>query len=189
MRFDPRNGFDAEVRAAIAATLPRGADANAVLEQLAQAARWHFENRNKPRSVRVERDQLLRDLKLIEHYAASLRAPRLVTDIGGTLARRLRVLDDWKRDDEQMIKCYDWILRRSKGHDQARELFYGEILRIWAEAGGRHSMSSTGGQLASFLAAVTFAVTGEWLKVPAMRKIVKRWRRPARIVIGILATR
>jgi hypothetical protein len=182
VRFDPKAGFDAEAVAAITEAFrkikqPR-TELATVLQQLTGAARMYLTLKLKGSPRKKERNRLLRELKLIARYEANLREEYVIDlSVSDTPAHKLQVLDRWTRGVEKMIKFCDRTLRLSKGHDQARDLFYGEVIRIWREAGGRLGISSTtsGGPLASCLTAIIFAVTGELLPISALREIVMRW--------------
>ena len=188
MRFDPHSGFDAEAMAAITEPLPR-ADANlAVLRDVAEALRFYLKPKHG-NPIRKERDRLRRELRLLDRLDANLRKKHIVDFNSGRTARELQVVLKWKRDNEDTIKFYDWILRTSKGHDVARELFYRQLLLIWREAGGelRSSETTTGGPLARFTTAIMICIGKKPPTIPGLREIVRRERGKRRAGVGVLA--
>jgi hypothetical protein len=177
VRFDCRSGFDAEACAAIESTLPEGAEGDVVLPQLEWAALAYVTQR---RDLKQQRKRLERRLKLIDELATDLRPERrhpTVSDDGGAPRRALEALGEIRGQTISALTVYnEQVLARARRADPAREELYGEILRVWVEAGGqlRLSTSETGGPLARYFKAVMKAIVGKEPSRDGVRTIVGR---------------
>jgi hypothetical protein len=179
VHFDPHTGFEAEAFAAIESTLPKGANIDAVFLQLESAARAYVTAR---RDMKQQRKRLERRLKLIEELGTDLRPERrhpTVLDDGGAPRRALEALGVIRGQTIAALTVYDEQVRaRARRADPTREELYGEILRVWVEAGGqlRLSTSKTGGPLARYFTGVMTAITGNAPSFEGLRDIVDRWK-------------
>jgi hypothetical protein len=179
VQFDPKHGFDAEAVTAIEEAYQKirqpHASPQTVLAQTTEAARDYLKAKAVKRTpLAEERDRLRRELRLLGRLDANLRETYIV-DLRGTPTRKRQVVAHWKKRAERLIKDYDGALAKQKRHDLMRDNFYGRLLQIWREAGGPLGVSPIG-PLINFLFAVISPVAGKTLTVPAMQKIVRRWK-------------
>jgi hypothetical protein len=183
MRFDS-TGFDPEACAAIAATLPPDADADAVINAL----EWIAHNYRSPqRDPAAERKRHKLGLAAIEAAGAYLRHERkhpTFSDDRGVYAGALEALGSARRVSEWTLRTRQIQVRaRSHGTDPSRELLYASVLKVWIEAGGKTGISVhpiTGaihGPVVNFLRLVGLAITGKAPSGSAVRRTVKLWEK------------
>ena len=168
VRFDPRTGFDPEACAtieAVLAVLPgTDADREAAFVGVQWAALYYHQPgqpRRRLKHLRTLIDKLTAELRHLRHH------PSLAGDASRRALGALGVLD---AEVETILQARPALTRR--------EMLYGELLRIWRDAGGSLGVSrytETGGPCASYMITTVHAITGKLLAPVAVDRVISRW--------------
>jgi hypothetical protein len=181
MRFDPHSGFDAEARAAIAATLWPGADLEWIIEHLQPFARG-FSPRYSGDLIQ-RRARLKKERKIIAEAAHVLRTRKPLlrhADHNAEEARSALALVE--RDMKIESDVWNLLIgARKGGADPDYDILCGGALQVWKEAGGRTAIATDPfsghpyGPVIDYLRTVSLAVSGETLGPSGFRHLVERW--------------
>jgi hypothetical protein len=185
VRFDPRTGFDAEARAEIAAApLPPDASPDLTIGRIETLARAYLRPRPPVVDTIKERDRAWKQYQQIKTATATLRArpkksPLSQREDRETAHALIALRAVLARMHAEYAYWNARVYSQRRGADFNLDLFYGGILQVWVEAGGKltnPTPSSTRGALYRYVVAVMKAVTGKPPTSEGFRDIKDRWK-------------